>query len=199
MKKDNGKMNSSENNVEKDEITEGKRKEITDEISDDIEKKEDSDQEKEDKDELKKRIEDLEKKLYDMTEQVKRSQADFVNYKKRTEKEKMTISTYALENIMTDLLQVLDNFDRAMDSMEDKESEFYKGIELIDKQLFSVMEKYGIEEIDAEGNDFDPNMHHAVLQEEKENTEPGKVIDVMQKGFKLKDRVLRAAMVKVSK
>lgn len=145
------------------------------------------------------KLEELKQKLEDMTNTAKRAQADFMNYKKRTEKENALVASYALEGLMTDLLIVLDNFDRALNSIEDKNDDFYKGVDLIKKQLLDVLKKFGLEEIEAEGQDFDPNVHHAVLQEEKEDVDAGKVIEVMQKGFKLKDKVIRASMVKVSK
>lgn len=179
---DTGEISKEKESIEKDEK----------------DKKPDEIKEEETSDDVDKEIQKLTKKLEDMKSTAQRTQADFINYKKRVEKEKADISAYAIENLVTQLLGVLDNFDRAMDAIEDKENDFYKGVDLIKKQLFDCLVKQGLEEIEAEDADFDPNIHHAVLQEEKEGVESGKVIEVLQKGFKLKNRVIRAAMVKVS-
>ena len=105
-------------------------------------------------------------------------------------------SAFANERIMNELLLVIDNFDRALQSEQDKESPFYAGVELIKKQLEDTLFKNGLEEIDALNQDFDPNYHHAVMQGEGE--EPNKVLEVLQKGYKLKEKVIRPVMVKVS-
>lgn len=143
------------------------------------------------------RIETLTKQYEEMKDLAQRTQAEFMNYKKRTAKEKQDLTVFANENILSDLISVIDNFERALDSAYDKEEPLYKGIELIKKQLTDVLSKYGLEEIEALDEEFDPNYHHAVIQEEGET--PNIVTEVMQKGYKLKNKVLRASMVKVSK
>lgn len=146
----------------------------------------------------------LRKEAEEMKNLAQRTQADFMNYKKRVEKEKKDISAFANEKIMEELLEVIDNFDRALQSgkveetLEDgKMSPFYQGVEMILKQLLDKLGKFGLEEIHAEGADFDPNFHHAVMQVEGE--EPDKVVEVLQKGYILKEKVIRPSMVKVSK
>lgn len=146
----------------------------------------------------------LRKEMEEMKNLAQRTQADFVNYKKRVEKEKKDISAFANEKIMEELLEVIDNFSRALQSgaademMEDgKMSPFYQGVEMIFKQLLDKLGKFGLQEIEALGTDFDPNFHHAVMQVEGE--EPDKVTEVLQKGYMLKEKVVRPAMVKVSK
>ncbi len=130
-----------------------------------------------------------------------RLMADFQNYKRRVEKEKKDLYSYANEKIMSDLLEVLDNFERALDqdaaAAADGGAGFKEGMEMIFKQLNDVLKKEGLEEINALGEDFDPNLHNAVMTEETEEYESGKVSEVMQKGYTLKGKVIRPSMVKV--
>lgn len=150
--------------------------------------------------------EKLEKKIAqyeNIFDQFQRLQADFVNYKKRVEREKSEIFLYANEKIGLDLLDIIDNLERAIQSQDESDnidgsSCLLDGINLVYKQLIDVLAKHGIEEIEALGEPFDMNFHHAVAQEETDG-EPNYVIDVLQKGYKINERVLRPAMVKVSK
>lgn len=125
-----------------------------------------------------------------------RLMADFQNYKKRVEKEKTDLYSYANEKIATGLLAVLDNFERAL-AHEDSGDGFKEGMEMIFKQLMDVLEKSGLAEIPALGEDFDPNFHNAVMTEETEEYESGKVSGVLQKGYTLNGKVIRPSMVKV--
>ena len=125
-----------------------------------------------------------------------RLMADFQNYKKRVEKEKRDLYSYANEKIMNDLLTVMDNFERALE--HDADENFKEGIEMIFKQLSDALEKDGLAEIPALGEEFDPNVHSAVRTEETEDYESGKVSGVMQKGYTLNGKVIRPAMVKVA-
>ena len=124
-----------------------------------------------------------------------RLMADFQNYKKRVEKEKRDLYSYANEKLMNELLAVVDNFERALD--HDADEGFKEGIEMIFKQLQDVLEKSGLAEIPALGEEFDPNVHSAVMTEETEEYESGKVSGVMQKGYTLNGKVIRPSMVKV--
>ncbi|MGY3755060.1 nucleotide exchange factor GrpE [Helcococcus kunzii] len=130
-----------------------------------------------------------------------RLQADFSNYKRRVEKEKADIHKYAAESIITKLLPVLDNFDRAFKEVqeEDKEDAFTKGIELIRQDLDKILVQEGLEVIESDNQKFDANLHHAVFMEENDEVESEHIIETFQKGYKLKDKVIRPAMVKVSK
>lgn len=123
--------------------------------------------------------------------------ADFQNYKRRVEKEKGDIYAYANEKIVVELLDVIDNFERALEHSGENES-FAEGMNMIFKQFKGVLEKSGVEEMDALGEDFDPNFHHAVLTENSAEYESGKVIQVLQKGYLLNKKVIRPAMVKVA-
>ncbi|MBQ0079265.1 MAG: nucleotide exchange factor GrpE [Eubacterium sp.] len=125
-----------------------------------------------------------------------RLMADFQNYKKRVEKEKTDLYQYANEKIAGDLLGVVDNFERAL-AQETADAAFKEGMELIFKQLCDVFEKSGIAEINALGEDFDPNFHNAVMTEDTDEYESGKVSGVLQKGYTLNGKVIRPAMVKV--
>lgn len=121
--------------------------------------------------------------------------AEFQNYKKRVEKEKSDLYSYANEKLMTELLEVIDNFERALEQ-PDTEG-FKEGIEMIFNQLENVLSGAGLAEIAALGEDFDPNVHNAVMTEETEEYESGKVSGVMQKGYTLNGKVIRPSMVKV--
>ena len=127
--------------------------------------------------------------------------ADFQNYKKRSEKEKSELYAYANEKFAKGLLEVLDNFERALEQETGggTEGPFRAGMEMILSQLRNVLAVNEVEEIAAMGEVFDPNFHHAVIMDESESAESGRVTEVMQKGYKLRDRVIRASMVKVAK
>ena len=133
----------------------------------------------------------------DLNTKYLRLMADFQNYKRRTEKEKGDIYAFANEKIVSELLNVIDNFERALDAGSDGDS-FVEGMNLIFKQLQGVLEKAGVVEIEALGKDFDPNFHHAVLTEDSTEYESGKVTAVLQKGYLLNNKVIRPTMVKVA-
>lgn len=129
-----------------------------------------------------------------------RMAADFQNFKRRTDEEKAKIYTNANESFGRDLLDVVDNFERAIeqDRKNEADKQFLEGMEMILKQLQDVLKKNGIEEIECLGQEFDPNFHHAVAMESSDKYDKGCVTDVMQKGYKLKDRVIRPSMVRVA-
>jgi len=158
-------------------------------------------EEKEEKEESKEEKGGQEEPEEDADRKYLRLMADFQNYKRRVEKEKKDLYSYANEKIMSDLLEVLDNFERALDqdaaAAADGGAGFKEGMEMIFKQLNDVLKKEGLEEITALGEDFDPNLHNAVMTEETEEYESGKVSGVMQKGYTLKGKVIRPSMVKV--
>ena len=133
----------------------------------------------------------------DMANKYVRLMAEFQNYKKRVSKEKDDLRNYANENLVLSLLEVLDNFERALKHDADDEG-FVAGMQMIFKQMLEKLNKAGLEEIKALGTDFDPNFHNAVLTGDDPKYESGKVTDVMQKGYTLNGKVIRAAMVKVN-
>jgi len=130
-----------------------------------------------------------------------RLQAEFQNYKRRTEKEKSEIYKYANEKIVIEMLAVLDNLDRALDSITnnaDDHQNVLNGVEMIKKSFEDLLEKEGVQVIDAVDQPFDPNMHHAVMTEEKDGCDSDVVIEEFQRGYKLGEKVVRPSMVKVS-
>lgn len=144
--------------------------------------------------------EKAEEKADDGNEKYVRLMAEFQNYKKRVAKEKNDIREYATEKLVMELLPVLDNFERALAaSAEDDPAGYAKGMELIFTQMVTELQKSGLAEVEAEGQDFDPTKHNAVMTEENEELESGKVSKVLQKGYALNDKVIRPSMVAVTK
>ena len=126
-----------------------------------------------------------------------RLMADFQNYKKRVEKEKSDIYAYANEKLIGDLLTVIDNFERAL-SHECADESYVEGMKMIFGQFNGVLEKAGLEEIKALGEEFDPMFHNAVMMDNNDEYESNKVTSVMQKGYMLNKKVIRPAMVAVN-
>jgi len=128
-----------------------------------------------------------------------RIQAEFDNYRKRAAREQQDYREYALADALKTLLPILDSLDRALKTNAASLDEYRSGIELIDKQFHDALAKLGVEPVAAEGESFDPNLHQAVQMVETDEAEDNHVIDELQRGYKLKDRLLRPAMVRVSK
>ncbi len=126
-----------------------------------------------------------------------RAIADFENFRKRTEREKADFFRYATAAVLKDVLPVLDNFDRALDHAEEGD-DFHKGVLMIYKQLFDVLQKHGLKPIDQSGVSFDPNIHEAVVREEDDAVPNHTVVAILQRGYFLHDRLLRPALVKVA-
>ena len=123
--------------------------------------------------------------------------AEYDNYRKRTTREKEEIGVVAKSKALTEILPVLDNFERAMQT-ECGDAEFRKGMELIFKSFVDALKKQGVEEIAAEGETFNPDLHYAVTTVEDDSFGPNTVAAVLQKGYRLGDKVLRHAMVSVA-
>jgi len=151
--------------------------------------------------------EELEEKLAECEDKYLRVHADFENTKKRLEKEKYQAIEYALEQFAQDLLPALDSLDMALAAVSQKDSdpkeavqELKKGIELTIEQFLKAFKKNGIEVIEIqEGGEFNPHMHEAILQVEDKNKDSGQVVQIFQKGYKYKERILRPAKVSVAK
>ena len=133
----------------------------------------------------------------DWRDRYMRTLADYDNYRKRADREKTEFFKYALAGALRDLLPVLDYFDRALDHAEEGD-EFHRGVALIYKQLFDVLQKHGVKVIDEANVKFDPNIHEAVVRAEDPSVPSHTVVQVLQKGYFLHDRLLRPAMVKVA-
>lgn len=135
----------------------------------------------------------------DLTNTLVRLQADFDNYRKRTEKEHDQARHRGVENLVEQLLPVLDGFDRALAAHDDPAYEDYrKGFELIRKQLWDLLAKQGVHRIESIGKEFDPNVHHAVEHVPTNDYPDGAVIEEFQPGYTFHHRVLRPAMVRVA-
>ena len=155
--------------------------------------------EEETKEEEAKKAEEEAKKAEEAeSERYMRLMAEFQNFKRRVAKEKSDIHAYANEKIVGDLLPVLDNFERAL-STETEDEGYAKGMQLIFEQLKTALGNAGLEEIKAMDEEFDPNVHNAVMTETIEEKEDGTITKVLQKGYKLKDKVVRPSMVAVNK
>jgi len=144
--------------------------------------------------------EDLEeqKRLADeYYDSLKRNMADFDNYKKRIVKEKESMHTMIVADIVENMLPILDNFDTAL-MHESADEKFKTGMEMIYSQIKDVISKYGVEEIQSLNCTFDPMLHEAVMHEDNEEFGEKEIIEVFRKGYKIKDKVIRHAMVKVA-
>jgi len=147
---------------------------------------------------------ELEEKVKELEEKVLRDAADYENLKKRMEKEKSQAVAYAHESFARDLLSVIDSLDSAASLEIDEENlseslqKIREGINLTIDQFKKVFEKNGIELVDVE-NEFDPNFHEAIMQVESDDHDKGQIVQVFQKGYKIRDRVLRPAMVSICK
>lgn len=126
--------------------------------------------------------------------------ADMENLKRRLTNEHQNHLKFALQSFIEELLPVLDNFERSLNVIEPSEEvkAFLKGNQMIYNQLMGILEKNGVEIIEAQGKEFDPNVHQAVMMVSDENFDSGVVVEELQKGYKLKDRVIRASLVKVN-
>jgi molecular chaperone GrpE len=130
--------------------------------------------------------------------QLLRAHADFDNFRKRTRQEKEDLQRFAAKKVLSDLLPVVDNFERALTTFGDDANELKTGVEMVYRQLVTLLEGQGVAEIEALEKVFDPNIHQAVMQESVDGKDAGIVIEVLQKGYYLNDKVLRPAMVKVT-
>jgi molecular chaperone GrpE len=155
----------------------------------------------EDKKDLETRFQEKEKEAKENYDRYLRLSAELENYKKRTEKEKGETYKFANENILKDLLPVLDNLERALEHGRETGNlkALLEGVELTHKSLWTVMEKYGITRVEAMGEEFDPNHHEAVMVQEDAQKPAGQVISQLQIGYRLHNRLVRPAMVVVSK
>jgi molecular chaperone GrpE len=132
-------------------------------------------------------------------DRLARLQAEFENFRKRNQREQQEFREYALTDTLKQLLPILDSLDRAVKTESKSVEEFRNGIELIDRQFHDVLTRLGVEPIPAQGQPFDPSLHHAIQMVETTDVPDHHVIDELQRGYRLRDRVLRPAMVRVAK
>ncbi|HKM21325.1 MAG TPA: nucleotide exchange factor GrpE [Lachnospiraceae bacterium] len=138
-------------------------------------------------------------KIEELTDQVKRQMAEFDNFRKRTEKEKSTMYEVGAKSVVEKILPVVDNFERGLQTIpeEDAGTPFAEGMQMIYKQLMTSLEQIGVTPIEAVGEEFNPELHNAVMQVESDEFESGVVAQELQKGYKYRDSVVRHSMVGV--
>ncbi|WP_298830295.1 nucleotide exchange factor GrpE [Planococcus sp. 4-30] len=144
--------------------------------------------------------EELRKQLEAEQNKYLRLLADYDNFKRRTQIDKEMANKFRSQSLLSDILPVLDNFERALSlqTTSEESASLLKGVEMVQKSLIEAVNREGLEEIKAVGEPFDPNFHQAVMQEKDDSAEAGTVLQELQKGYVLKGRVLRPAMVKVN-
>ena len=157
-------------------------------------------------DEIKKLKEELaikDKQINDLNEKIKYNQAELINYRKRKEEEVTNRLKYANQDLISELILILDNFERAIrlddNNLTDELSRFLKGFKMMYASFDDVLKKYGLEEIEAEHKEYDPNTMEALMTDSDKNYKDGEVLEVLLKGYRLKDRVIRPASVRVNK
>lgn len=140
--------------------------------------------------------------IQELKNTILRNQAELQNYKRRKEEEMAKMLKYSEEDFVKDFLPIIDNFERAIkmddNDLSDEVSKFLAGFKIIYTNTLNLLSKYEVKEIQAEGLEFDPTFHHAVLTEHDENKPEGVILEVLQKGYMYKDRVIRPSMVKVN-
>ncbi len=150
--------------------------------------------------ELKQQLAAKDKRIEDLTDDLRRLQAEFDNFKKRIEKDLAERTKLSNQNLICDLLPVLDSFDKAIEDAKKNESygQLREGLEKLHNQFLKILEKEGLKEIKTDGR-FDPFVHEAMMREEAENMDDGKILEVFQKGYALGNKTIRTAKVKVAK
>ena len=157
---------------------------------------------KHEKNKYKEEIEKLILENKQKTEEVLMARADLINYRKRKDEEVTRMLKFCNEDLIKQILPILDNFERAIklddDNLEDEVSKFLEGFKMIYCNMQNVMGNFEVKPIDGANKPFDPIYHNAIMVEKREGVEPGMVLEVLQKGYIYKDKVIRPAMVKVS-
>lgn len=146
------------------------------------------------------KIQALEKELAELNDRFIRVQADYDNFRRRTKQEKEATAKYRAQSLIEQLIPAIDNFDRAlgMKAESEESKSLLQGMEMVYRQLTEALKSEGLEVIESVGQNFDPHYHQAVMQIESDEYEPNQVVEELQKGYKLKDRVIRPSMVKVN-
>jgi molecular chaperone GrpE len=145
-------------------------------------------------------VEKLQGELEDQQQKALRAQADFDNFRRRTRQEKEEFAKYASKQLIEQLLPVYDNFDRALQTSKDTQDfeALFKGVDMIYRQFSQILEQEGLKPLEVVGEPFNPEIHQAIMQVETDEYEEGIVVEEVQRGYILKDKVIRPAMVKVS-
>lgn len=195
-----GQDASEEEAVEDAADTEDSAEQAEESESDTDEGKEDSKAEKKKFFGKKNKKDKKDEKIDELTDRLTRQMAEFDNFRKRTEKEKSQMYEIGAKDIIEKMLPVVDNFERGLDAVkeEDKEDPFIQGMEMVYKQLMTVLGELGVKPIEAVGKEFDPNLHNAVMHVEDENFGENIIAEEFQKGYMYRDSVVRHSMVKVA-
>jgi molecular chaperone GrpE len=151
-------------------------------------------------DESEQKIVELQAKLDETENKMLRAQADFDNFKRRSRLDQEAAQKYRAQSLVSEIIPALDNFERALqiEADNDQTKSLLQGMNMVYNQLVQALKNEGVEAINSVGEQFDPHLHQAVMQIEDENYESNSVVEELQKGYKLKDRVIRPAMVKVN-
>jgi molecular chaperone GrpE len=144
-------------------------------------------------------LDELRREKDAVQDRLLRTAAEFDNYRKRVERERRELADYMKMDVLNEFLPIVDNFERALQAPSSDTDSLRKGVELIYKQMIDLLRKRGVTPIEALGTDFDPNFHQAVIHETSPSHREGEVIEELQRGYMLGDKLLRPAMVKVAK
>ena len=187
-----GETMAKEKETEKEEVTE----EVVDEQTNENEEKQDENT----TESLEKQMKKLEEEVNTWKTDYYKVFADMENLKRRLEKEHQNSLKFMMQSFIEELLPVVDNFERSLNVQNPSEEvqTFLKGYQMIFDQLMNILKKNGVEVIEAQGKEFDPSLHQAVMTTQDENFDHNVVVEELQKGYKLKDRVIRASLVKVN-
>lgn len=189
---DVNEQTSEENTVEStDETTETSQDNLQEDDSQNI---------SEDVDPKDEEIQQLKKDVQENEEKYLRLYAEFENYKRRIQKENQTMKEYKAQDVLNDILPTIDNIERALkiDGEDEQFKSLKKGVQMVHESLLTALQNNGLEKIVTEGQQFDPNFHQAVVQDDNPDFESGQITQELQSGYKLKERVLRPSMVKVN-
>lgn len=163
------------------------------------EKKTEEDSKEKKKDKKKAKKDKKDEKIEELNDRLMRNLAEFENFRNRSEKEKSAMFEIGAKSVIEKVLPVVDNLERGFDGLseEEKESPFVKGIDAVYKQMLTALEELGVTPIEAVGQEFDPNLHNAVMHDEDDSENSNVVVEEFQKGYMYKDSVVRHSMVKV--
>lgn len=193
------KENEKDIDVTVDELKEEEAKAVNENIEEEnTEASEENAEASEEKDENQLLLEEAKKQAADFLDKYQRTLAEFDNFRKRTIKEKASMYDDGVKDTVEKLLPVIDNFERAIEASNEKDSALFKGVDMILKQLKDIFKALQVEEIAAKGERFDPNLHNAVMHTADESFGENEIAEVLQKGYKYKDKVIRPSMVKVA-
>lgn len=188
---------------EKDIVEEVENEQVVDEVTDTNNEEQLHSESVEEVDELTlalNKVKELEAALDEKENKLLRLQADFDNYRRRVKLDQEAAEKYRAQNLVSDILPSLDNFERALkvEANDEQTKSLLQGMDMVYRGLVEAIKKEGVEIIESVGQQFDPHLHQAVMQVDEPNVDSNVIVEEFQKGYKLKDRVIRPAMVKVN-